>query len=301
MTRWLLVTSLVLVSSAGASQGQALEVKFAEPIAAFEQADRSSPSPARGILFIGSSIVRQWQTLPEQMAPLPVYIRGFGGARTHEVLAYMDRIVLPYRPRVIVYYCGSNDINANVPPAQTAANFRTFVERMHKAQPGTRTLFVSIKGVPQQRDRWGRSPRLTDSVQKEGGCCGGLYRRRAWHRPSQSPVPAASLGFGIRGQWPWGVHFTSAGAQLRRRTGECAPGCGCTVSSGAFGGRSRTRHTAGDDMTAGDDAPAIRLLLVYDHALFRDGLIRVLSNDQEFLLVGSQGSREGGLAEVSRE
>ncbi len=54
-------------------------------------------------------------------------------------------------------------------------------------------------------------------------------------------------------------------------------------------------------MTAGDDAPAIRLLLVYDHALFRDGLIRVLSNDQEFLLVGSQGSREGGLAEVSRE
>jgi len=155
MTRWLLLTSLVLGSSAGASQGQALEVKFAEPIAAFEQADRSSPPPARGILFIGSSIFRLWHTLPEQMAPLPVYNRGFGGARTHEVLAYMDRIVLPYRPRVIVYYCGSNDINANVTPAQVATNFRTFVERVHKAQPGTRILFVSINRAPQKRDRWG--------------------------------------------------------------------------------------------------------------------------------------------------
>ena len=46
-------------------------------------------------------------------------------------------------------------------------------------------------------------------------------------------------------------------------------------------------------MTADVGARAIRLFLVDDHALFRDGLIRLLSNDHEFLLVGSQGSLEG--------
>jgi lysophospholipase L1-like esterase len=155
MMRRRLLLMLVLAASPGASQGQGLDVKFAEQIAAFEQADRTSPPPARGILFIGSSIFRLWTTLPEQMAPLPVFNRGFGGSRTHEVLAYMDRIVLPYRPRVIVYYCGSNDINAHVTPAQIAANFRTFVERVRQAQPATRILFVSINKAPQKRDRWG--------------------------------------------------------------------------------------------------------------------------------------------------
>lgn len=53
-------------------------------------------------------------------------------------------------------------------------------------------------------------------------------------------------------------------------------------------------------MTVGGGTRAIRLFLVDDHALFRDGLIRLLSNDHEFLLVGSQGSLEGALAEVPR-
>ncbi|MFM8392992.1 MAG: GDSL-type esterase/lipase family protein, partial [Acidobacteriota bacterium] len=113
------------------------------------------PPPARSILFIGSSIFRLWKGLKEQMAPLPVFNRAFGGSRTHEILAYLDRIVLPYRPRVIVYYCGSNDINANVTPAQIAGNFQEFVERVRRELPQTRILFVSINKAPQKMDRWG--------------------------------------------------------------------------------------------------------------------------------------------------
>lgn len=152
--RLLLVMCLVLGMRAEARQGPALEVRFAEQVEAYEKADRTSPPPAAGILFIGSSIFRLWENLGSQMAPLPVFNRAFGGSRTHEVLAYMDRIVLPYRPRVIVYYCGSNDINANVTPVQIAANFRTFVERVRTSVPETRILFVSINKAPQKRDRW---------------------------------------------------------------------------------------------------------------------------------------------------
>ena len=151
----LVVTMLLLVSLSVIAQEKVVpKVRFAEAIEAFEKADREAPPPSKSILFIGSSIFRLWKGLKEQMAPLPVFNRAFGGSRTSEILAYMDRIVLPYRPRVIVYYCGSNDINANVTPGEIAANFREFVERVRKPLPETRILFVSINKAPQKMDRW---------------------------------------------------------------------------------------------------------------------------------------------------
>jgi lysophospholipase L1-like esterase len=128
--------------------------RFEKDVAAFEQADRTSPPPQGGILFVGSSIFRQWTGLQAHMAPLSVFNRAFGGSRTAEQLHYLDRIVLPYRPRVIVYYCGSNDVNANETAEMIAGNYETFSERVRVALPGTRVYFASIIKAPQKRDRW---------------------------------------------------------------------------------------------------------------------------------------------------
>lgn len=128
--------------------------RFASSIEAFLTADRTTPPPQQGILFIGSSIFRQWTTVAEDMAPLPVFNRAFGGSRTADILNHMDRIVLPYAPKLIVYYCGSNDVNANVTPAKIAANFREFVERVHRKLPETRVLYVAINRAPQKRKDW---------------------------------------------------------------------------------------------------------------------------------------------------
>lgn len=147
---------LILMGSVVTAQDEiAPKVRFEEAILAFEKADRESPPPSESILFIGSSIFRLWAGLAEQMAPLPVFNRAFGGSRTHEVLAYVDRIVLPYRPRVIVYYCGSNDINSNVRPERIAGNFREFVDRVRRDLPETRVIFVSINKAPQKMEKWG--------------------------------------------------------------------------------------------------------------------------------------------------
>lgn len=152
--RLLILLMVIAGSSVAAQEKVAPKIRFAEAIEAYEKADRESPPPSRSILFVGSSIFRLWKGLKEQMAPLPVFNRAFGGSQTHEILAYMDRIVLPYKPRIIVYYCGSNDINANVTPGRIAGNFREFVERVRKELPETRILFVSINKAPQKMDRW---------------------------------------------------------------------------------------------------------------------------------------------------
>lgn len=157
MKKIVITLALVFALSSHISSAQqtALQkIRFADQIEAFLKADQSKPPPQEAILFIGSSIFRLWKNLPEQMAPLPVYNRAFGGSQTHEILAYMDKIVLPYKPKMIVYYCGSNDINANVPPQSVAGNFKEFVARVHQQLPKTRIFYVTINRAPQKMDKW---------------------------------------------------------------------------------------------------------------------------------------------------
>ena len=146
----LLATGLV----AQGVQQPARPIGFASTIQEFLDQDKSRPPPQGGILFIGSSIFRQWSDLKKQMAPLPVFNRAFGGSRTWEVLHYMDKVVLPYKPRIVVYYCGSNDVDAGVGAAEIAANFRAFVDKVSGELPQTRIFYVSINKAPEKRALW---------------------------------------------------------------------------------------------------------------------------------------------------
>jgi hypothetical protein len=129
-------------------------VGFGYDIEQFADEDKRNPPPQGAILFIGSSIFREWTDLGKQMAPLPVFNRAFGGSSTWEVLYYADRIVLPYRPKIIVYYCGSNDVGSGVSAAEVAANFKAFVDKVGASLPDTRIFFVSIIKAPEKQYAW---------------------------------------------------------------------------------------------------------------------------------------------------
>lgn len=128
--------------------------RFEESIKTYLQADAAVPPPKGAILFIGSSIIRQWSDLRHQMGPLPVFNRAFGGSRTSDLLERVDQLVLPHAPRVIVYYAGGNDLNNDTPPAAILANFHDFAQRVRAALPTTRLLCLSINRVPQKREKW---------------------------------------------------------------------------------------------------------------------------------------------------
>lgn len=133
---------------------------FEAQINAMLERDRVEPPPQQAILFIGSSIFRLWVDLTTQMAPLPVFNRAFGGSRTADVLANIDRLVLPYKPKVVVYYCGSNDVNAGESAAAILGRTREFLDQVHAALPDTRILYFSINKSLDKRDKW----RIVDDV-----------------------------------------------------------------------------------------------------------------------------------------
>lgn len=121
---------------------------FAKEINAFTASDATN-SPARGgILFLGSSSIRLWKTLAQDLPDLPVLNRGFGGSQIIDSVNYADRIVFPYRPKHIVLYAGGNDINAKKTPEQVFADFRAFVAKVHARLPRTRISYISIAPNP---------------------------------------------------------------------------------------------------------------------------------------------------------
>jgi GDSL-like Lipase/Acylhydrolase family len=128
--------------------GQTGDTPFEYQIKAYEAQDREKMPPAGGVLFIGSSSIRQWTTLGRDFPGVPVINRGFGGSEIADSTHYASRIVLPYKPKTIVLYAGENDLDRGRTPGQVLQNFKAFVRTVRAALPRTRILFISIKPSP---------------------------------------------------------------------------------------------------------------------------------------------------------
>lgn len=121
--------------------------RFEEAVRAFEAEDRAMMPPEGAIVVTGSSSIRRWHpTLKQDLAPLTVIPRGFGGSTMQDVEHFLERIVLAYEPRAVVIYEGDNDTGAyGVPPAEIAGRLEAVVDRIHAALPATRVYVMSVK------------------------------------------------------------------------------------------------------------------------------------------------------------
>lgn len=130
----------------GASE---VEPRWREAFAAFEAQDRARPVAPGGIVFVGSSSIRLWADLESAFGPQAVVVqRGFGGSRLSDCAHHADRLVVAYRPALVVVYAGDNDLAEGATPEEVAADFDRLVQRVRADLPDTRIVYVSIKPSP---------------------------------------------------------------------------------------------------------------------------------------------------------
>jgi lysophospholipase L1-like esterase len=127
-----------------AQEAEAKPNRWEPNIRKFEEQDREKMPPAEGILFVGSSSIVGWD-LKRCFPGLPAINRGFGGSQIADSVHFADRIILPYRPKIIALYAGDNDVARGKSPQQVFADYRQFVRVVHAALPETRIVFVAIK------------------------------------------------------------------------------------------------------------------------------------------------------------
>ena len=136
----LLIVSLPL---AGLSAQTPAE-RWTAALATFDAADRAAPPSVGSVLFLGSSTIVSWDTVAA-FPGISTINRGVWSSSLYDAVQRVDRLVLPYAPRVIVLYAGDNDINSGATAEQVAVEFERFAFAVWAKLPQTRIVFIGLK------------------------------------------------------------------------------------------------------------------------------------------------------------
>ena len=157
------LTGLVAEIAAGKEQRV---LKWESDIAAFEQLDADTPDPEDAVLFLGSSSIRLWTTMADDMQPWPVIRRGYGGASYLDLLHYAPRLVDAHDPRAVVLFAG-NDIKggaADQSPEQMLALFASLCPIVRKNDPDRDVFYIEVTPTPQRFHAWPQLSRANDLI-----------------------------------------------------------------------------------------------------------------------------------------
>lgn len=137
--------------------------KWAKTINTLEKRSKSNQGK---VVFIGSSSIRKWSTLSKDMAPLEVVNLGFGGSTVNDSVYYADRLIVPAKPKAIVFYAGTNDIAYGYSPTVVYKRTIDFITYIHKALPGTPIYYIEQTRQPKRNKYWKKMKKLNSKVSK---------------------------------------------------------------------------------------------------------------------------------------
>ena len=152
-----LLCALILTTSAVFAADEVLTDKStsAKVLALYQKvlagAQKAPPAPG-GVICIGSSHMQLWKSVKQDLAPLTVVNYGIGGSRmTQAADLFIDNLAIPFKPRAVILYEGSNDINAGTKPETVLENFRKLYGKLHAALPQARLYVLSVVPSPGKR------------------------------------------------------------------------------------------------------------------------------------------------------
>ena len=131
-------------------------VRWENEIAAFEKADSEQPPAPGGVVFLGSSNIRMWNTLDGDFPGLNVINRGVGGANLAELAEVALRLVPTAKPRAVVVSAGSNDVAAGATTEAVRDAFASLVKNLRAELPDVKIAFLAMAPSEkrwEQRDR----------------------------------------------------------------------------------------------------------------------------------------------------
>lgn len=157
--------------AAAADKAPPLSTRFEGTITGFETRDKQSPPPQGAILLTGASNIVRWKSFAEDLPGYTVINRGFGGSQLADVAYYADRVIIPYRPKMVIVQAGGNDLASGKSPETILGDAKSLVTKIRAALPETPIAFLSISpsiGRWKQREQQAELNRLLKEYASQG-------------------------------------------------------------------------------------------------------------------------------------
>lgn len=102
------------------------------------------------VLFLGSSSINVWSTIYDDMAPMKIIRRSYGGSAIRDMIYNYDIIARDFNPKAIVLYC-ENDITGgkeDITALEIIDLFRVFISKLQTEYEGIPIFLIGIKPSP---------------------------------------------------------------------------------------------------------------------------------------------------------
>ena len=102
------------------------------------------------VMLAGSSSIEFWTSSSEDLDPIVSYNHGIGGTTIEQWDEQLNkRLVFPYKPKMVVYYVGINNVINSKETKEVIWNrLEKFMNNTHEALPDTKVQYIMMNLLP---------------------------------------------------------------------------------------------------------------------------------------------------------
>ena len=118
------------------------------------------------ILFIGSSSIRRWNSIKQDLAPYEPIKRAYGGARYSDLIHFTERLVSPHKVKAICIFV-ANDIKGEKNDLSTkeVLNLVKFiVKKIRKSHKNKPIFFIETTPTSKRWKDWDKISKANDLI-----------------------------------------------------------------------------------------------------------------------------------------
>ena len=106
------------------------------------------------VMLAGSSSIEFWESSKEDLMPIVSYNHGIGGTTIENWDTCLNkRLVYPYKPKMVVYYVGINNVINSKQDGETIwGHLKDFMDHTHAAMPNTKVQYIMMNLIPNYSD-----------------------------------------------------------------------------------------------------------------------------------------------------
>ena len=130
--------------------------KYASDFAIFDSLNKVEQHSDSALLFFGSSYIRLWQNIKNDLAYADIIHRGFGGSNLTDVAFYINKILASHQPKGIFFYVGNDivDSEKDKDPEQVLELFKFIVQEIRVKYPFIPITWLKISPSAKRWKVW---------------------------------------------------------------------------------------------------------------------------------------------------